>query len=73
MANAGYAGMKSFGNFVLVKVGDAAGVNLKLLKAGVIVRPVANYGLPEWLRISVGLPEENEAFLAALRVALGRA
>jgi len=65
--------VKSFGNFVLVKVGDAAGVNLKLLKAGVIVRPVANYGLPEWLRISVGLPEENEAFLAALRVALGRA
>ena len=64
--------VKSFGNFVLVKVGDAAGVNLKLLKAGVIVRPVGNYGLAEWLRISVGLPEENEAFLAALRVALGR-
>ncbi|MEI7443886.1 MAG: histidinol-phosphate transaminase [Burkholderiales bacterium] len=65
--------VKSFGNFVLVKVGDAAGINLKLLKAGVIVRPVGNYGLPEWLRISVGLPEENEAFLKALRVALGRA
>ncbi len=37
---------------------------------GVIVRPVANYGLPEWLRISVGLPAENERFLAALASAL---
>jgi histidinol-phosphate aminotransferase len=34
---------------------------------------VANYGLPEWLRVSVGLPEENAAFLAALHAALGRA
>jgi histidinol-phosphate aminotransferase len=65
--------VQSYGNFVLVKVGDAAAVNLALLKAGVIVRPVANYGLPEWLRVSVGLPEENETFLKALRVALGRA
>jgi histidinol-phosphate aminotransferase len=65
--------VKSFGNFVLVKVGDAAGINLALLRAGVIVRPVGNYGLPEWLRISVGLPAENEVFLVALRAALGRA
>lgn len=63
----------SYGNFVLVKVGDANGVNEKLLKAGVIVRPVGNYGLPEWLRITVGLPEENRIFLDALGVALGRA
>ena len=41
-----------------------------LLRQGVIVRPVANYGLPEWLRITVGLPAENERFLAALGVAL---
>ena len=65
--------VRSHGNFVLVKVGDAAGINEKLLRAGVIVRPVGNYGLPEWLRISVGLPEENQAFLTALRAALGRA
>jgi histidinol-phosphate aminotransferase len=63
----------SYGNFVLVKVGDAAAVNEALLRAGVIVRPVGNYGLPQWLRISIGLPAENEAFLAALRRALGRA
>jgi histidinol-phosphate aminotransferase len=61
----------SCGNFVLVKVGDddAAGarINLSLLKQGIIVRPVGNYGLPQWLRISIGLPEENAAFLAALK------
>jgi len=59
---------------VLVKVGndDSAGarVNLALLKQGVIVRPVGNYGLPQWLRISIGLPHENAAFLEALKKAL---
>jgi histidinol-phosphate aminotransferase len=60
----------SHGNFVLAKVGDAARINNALLHKGVIVRPVASYGLPEWLRISVGLPAENERFLAALREAL---
>ena len=63
--------LPSSGNFVLVKVGDdvnaGAKVNLELLKAGVIVRPVGNYGLPEWLRISIGLPEENQAFIEALK------
>jgi histidinol-phosphate aminotransferase len=61
----------SCGNFVLVKVGndDGAGarVNLALLKQGIIVRPVGNYGLPQWLRISIGLPKENAAFLDALK------
>jgi histidinol-phosphate aminotransferase len=63
----------SVGNFVLVKVGPAARVYQELLKRGVIVRPVANYGLPEWLRITVGLPEENAAFLRALPEALAAA
>jgi histidinol-phosphate aminotransferase len=62
----------SYGNFVLVRVGDAGKVYESLLRSGVIVRPVANYGLPEWLRVSVGLPQENEKFLAALAKALGR-
>lgn len=64
----------SHGNFVLVKVGndDGAGarVNLSLLKQGVIVRPVGNYGLPQWLRISIGLPQENAVLIAALQKAL---
>ncbi|WP_323118512.1 histidinol-phosphate transaminase [Burkholderia alba] len=64
----------SHGNFVLVRVGhdDGAGarVNLALLKQGVIVRPVGNYGLPQWLRVTIGLPQENDAFVAALENAL---
>ncbi len=62
--------LPSHGNFVLVQVGDASRVYQLLLAQGVIVRPVANYGLPEWLRVSVGLPRENERFLAALARAL---
>jgi histidinol-phosphate aminotransferase len=60
-------------NFVLVKVGAAARVYQELLKRGVIVRPVGNYGLPEWLRVSIGLPAENAIFLAALPAALSAA
>ena len=64
----------SFGNFVLVRVGDdeqaGARVNLALLKQGVIVRPVGAYGLPQWLRISIGLPQENAAFIEALKKTL---
>jgi histidinol-phosphate aminotransferase len=67
----------SFGNFVLVRVGadDGAGarVNLALLKQGVIVRPVAAYGLPQWLRVSIGLPQENAVFVEALKKALANA
>ncbi len=61
----------SYGNFVLVKVGDAERMYQELLKRGVIVRPVGNYGLPEWLRVTVGLPEENSRFVEALKAALG--
>jgi histidinol-phosphate aminotransferase len=63
----------SFANFVLVRVGPAARVYDELLARGVIVRPVGSYGLPEWLRVSVGLPRENARFLAALPDALAAA
>ena len=62
----------SNGNFILIHVGAAAAVYEKLLRQGIIVRPVANYGLPEHLRVTVGLPEENARFLEALKAALGR-
>jgi len=61
------------GNFVLVRVGPAAAVYQALLERGVIVRQVANYGLPQWLRITVGLPEENARFLRELAAALAAA
>src|SRR5690606_5219041 len=50
----------SFGNFVSVRVGKAADVYKRLLRRGVIVRPVGGYGLPEHLRVTVGTPEEKD-------------
>jgi len=66
----GVDGVPSRGNFLLAKVGDAARINTELLKRGVIVRPVANYGLPEFLRVSVGLAGQNARFLDALKACL---
>ncbi|MEQ1773862.1 MAG: histidinol-phosphate transaminase [Burkholderiales bacterium] len=60
----------SHGNFVTLKVRDAKAVNTALLKAGVIVRPIAGYGLPDWLRVSIGLESENARFLSSLKRAI---
>ncbi len=72
----GLAWIPSSGNFVSVEIPRANGASRagaafeKLLRQGVIVRPVGGYGLPDHLRVTVGLPEENERFLAALAAAL---
>jgi histidinol-phosphate aminotransferase len=68
----GLAYVPSHANFLLVRVGDGAAVYQQLLEQGVIVRPVAGYGLPEFLRVTVGLAEENRRFLDAMAVALAR-
>ncbi len=60
----------SFANFILVRVGDGQRVFEAMQKQGVIVRPMAGYQLPEWIRISIGTPQENERCLAALKAAL---
>jgi histidinol-phosphate aminotransferase len=58
----------SVGNFITVDTGrDAAGVYEALLREGVIVRPVENYGLPGCLRITIGAARDNERAMAALR------
>jgi histidinol-phosphate aminotransferase len=62
--------IKPHGNFVTFRVGDGAAVNQKLLRQGVIVRPIGGYGLPEWLRVTIGTEAENARFLAALEQAL---
>lgn len=55
------------GNFVYVDVGeDAAGLFDRLLHEGVIVRPLKGFGAPTAIRVSVGTPEENDFFAAAL-------
>ncbi len=59
--------LPSQGNFVTFDVGREAGpVFQGLLRQGVIVRPLAGYGLPNWLRVTVGTAEQNTRFLAAL-------
>lgn len=61
----------SAGNFLLVRIGPAAAeVYRHLLHAGIIVRPVGNYGLTEHLRLTMGRIDENERLLAALPAAL---
>ena len=63
----GLAWIPSVGNFLCIDMGRPAGpVFDALLREGVIVRPVANYGLPNHLRVTVGTPEENAFFLRAL-------
>jgi len=63
--------IESVGNFIAVDTGQRAeAVYQRLLQTGVIVRPIAGYGLPDHLRVSVGLPEENVRLLAALKKAL---
>ncbi|MBL8202527.1 MAG: histidinol-phosphate transaminase [Chromatiales bacterium] len=64
----GWSVPPSAGNFVLADTGGSAAPWYEgLLKAGVIVRPVGNYGLPTHLRITVGLPEHNNRLLRALQ------
>ena len=57
----------SHANFVLVRVGDGKKVFDALLRRGIIVRAMGSYGLPEWIRVSVGTMPQNEVFIAALR------
>lgn len=68
----GLSWIASKGNFIAVDMGrDAAPINQALLREGIIVRPTANYGMPTYLRISIGLPAENSRFLDALAKVLG--
>jgi histidinol-phosphate aminotransferase len=62
----GFETVPSAANFLLVKVGDGARVFGELQKRGVIVRPVKPYGLPEWIRVTVGTAAQNERFLSEL-------
>jgi histidinol-phosphate aminotransferase len=56
----------STGNFMLVKVGDGAATFQALQARGVITRPVGSYGLPTWLRVTVGTQSQNERLLREL-------
>jgi histidinol-phosphate aminotransferase len=60
----------SHANFVLVKVGDGDDLFAKFLRQGMIVRAMRAYGLPEWIRVSVGTMPQNERFVELLRAYL---
>ena len=66
LAAAGIEYVPSQGNFILLRVGSGRAVFQQLMRRGVIVRPVDNYQLPEWIRVSIGLPWENDVFLGHL-------
>lgn len=66
----GLSATPSYGNFVTLAVPNAAKVNADLLKRGVIVRPLGGYGLPDHLRVTIGLEREMRRFLDALEQAL---
>ena len=67
----GLAYVPSQANFILVRVGDGTAVYEKLLRQGVIVRPMAGYAFPEHVRVTVGTAEENRRFVDALEKARG--
>jgi histidinol-phosphate aminotransferase len=64
--------LPAFGNFITVEVGEADRVYRAILAEGVIVRPIAGYGMPRHLRVTIGLPDQNARFLAALGRAMAR-
>ncbi len=58
------------GNFILVKVGQGKKVFNDMLSKGVIVRAQDGYGLPEWIRISIGTPKENARCVEVMKQVL---
>lgn len=69
----GLSWIPSKANFLAVDLGrEGASVYQGLLREGVIVRPIGGYGMPNHLRVSIGLPSENARFLEALAKVLAR-
>jgi histidinol-phosphate aminotransferase len=62
----------SYANFVLVQVGDGNAVFKDMMAKGIIVRAMASYKLPDWVRISVGTMPQNQRCIEVLREALGK-
>ncbi len=73
LAQAGIGFVPSAANFILARVGEGQRVFEAMQREGVITRPMGIYKLPEWLRITIGTPAEDERCLAALKRAMGRA
>ena len=59
--------VESQANFIFVRVGDGDAATDALMREGVIVRPGSAFGRPEWIRVTVGLEQENARFLSELK------
>ena len=66
LAELGLSYIESQGNFIMFKVPKADRVFNELLESGIIVRPLTGYGLPDYLRVTIGLQTENDKFLQVL-------
>jgi len=66
LEHAGIPYVPSTANFVMMKTGDARQDCQKLLQQHIIARPMTGYGLPEWIRLTIGTPQQNEKMRAAL-------
>ena len=73
LSKLGLSYIPSYGNFVSFRIGGATAMYRRLLELGVIVRPIANYDMADYLRVSIGLEVENDKFLAALQQAIKEA
>ena len=69
--NLGLEFIPSSANFILVRVGDGEGIFKRLQEQGIIVRPMGGYQLGEWIRITIGTPEQNQRCLRALSSMVG--
>jgi histidinol-phosphate aminotransferase len=69
----GLSVVRSQANFIFVQVGrDSKEIFEALLKTGIIIRPGYVFGYPDYIRLTVGLPEENVRLVAALKTILGK-
>ena len=72
LARLGLQYIPSYGNFIAFHIDGASRIYRRLLELGVIVRPIANYDMPDWLRVSIGLESQNAKFLAALEKSISQ-
>jgi histidinol-phosphate aminotransferase len=71
LAGLGIEYVPSHGNFILLRVGQGEDVFNRLLAQGIIVRPMAGYQFPEYIRVTIGTMDENRKFIDGLKKAVG--
>jgi histidinol-phosphate aminotransferase len=74
LSEMGYRPIPTFANFIFFDAGeDAAALSKRIQSEGVIVRPLGPWGIPTGIRVTIGTPEQNERFIAALARAAEKA